>query len=109
MHPDPSEVAAECFSLEAVREPHELCPDHRTSTRRARGLVLVRLLIVDRNRRDVYERLVDQFANDPNVRVMFDRRSEDTPPSSSERRQDEDDSRADLWDEGGYIVVVTPD
>jgi hypothetical protein len=69
----------------------------------------VRLLIVDRNRPHVYERLLERFAHEPNVEVMFDRRSTGTTPRSHERRLDRDDSRANLWDEGGYIVVVTPD
>ena len=69
----------------------------------------MRLLIVDRHRPHVYERLLERFAEEPNVQVMFDRRSRDTAPRPDERRLDEDDSRANLWDEGGYIVVVTPD
>ena len=68
----------------------------------------MRLLIVDRNRPHVYARLLERFAQEPNVRVMFDRRSTDAAPRSDERRMDEPDSRANLWVEGGYIVVVTP-
>ena len=67
----------------------------------------MRLVIVDRNRPDVYQRMTDRFASDPKVRVMFDRRSRVTE-LPSDRRRDEDESKANLWDEG-YIVVVTPE
>ena len=66
-------------------------------------------MIVARHRPDVYELMAERFADEPGVRVMFDRRSDLAPPADAERRLDEDPSRADLWDEGGYLVVVLPD
>ena len=67
----------------------------------------MRLVIVDRNRPDVYQRMADRVASDPKVRVLVDRRSRVTE-LPADRRRDEDDSKANLWDEG-YIVVVTPE
>jgi hypothetical protein len=67
------------------------------------------LVIVARDRPDLYEQLTRQFANDANVRVMFDRRlTEDDAAAEDPRRANRRHANmqvlAKLW-LAGYAVV----
>jgi hypothetical protein len=66
------------------------------------------LVIVDRihpDRTQLFEHLSNHFADDPDVRVIFDRRSRVAPPPSSERR--EDDAVTETLATRGYIIVTS--
>jgi hypothetical protein len=75
--------------------------DHRSV---AVSRLLVRLVIVDRNRPEMYERLSDLFARAPHVQVIFDRRSGVGESPTTERRQEAEPE----FRSRGYIVVDVP-
>jgi hypothetical protein len=62
------------------------------------------LVIVDRNRADVFERLANRFAREPNIRVMFDRRRGPGTPPENERRDEV--AMGSLAD--GYVIIRRP-
>ena len=68
-----------------------------------------RLVIVDRGRRELFELLATRFAPEPQVRVVFDRRTRVIPPPSRERRQDEKASNATVCDQGYRVATVSTD
>jgi hypothetical protein len=65
-----------------------------------------RLVIVDRGRRELFELLVTRFAPEPQVRVVFDRRTRVVPPPSGDRRQAERRSNAHTPDQGYRVAPV---
>ena len=71
---------------------------------------MVKLIVVDRRKRQTYERLLEKFADDPNVRVMIDRRARqrrmrEVPHATIDRRSN--DRRRLVKDYGGrdYVVI----
>ena len=47
----------------------------------------MKLIIVDRSKPETYARLREQFAGDPNVKVMFEQRKDSRPSGGGERRR----------------------
>jgi hypothetical protein len=64
------------------------------------------LVIVARNRPDLFEQLANRFAREPHVRVMFDRRQGIATTSDGERRRAEEAANERLRTEGFVIVTA---
>ena len=64
------------------------------------------LVIVARDRPDLFEQLANRFAREPHVRVMFDRRQGLAPTGDGERRLAEEAANERLRTEGFIIVTA---
>jgi len=67
---------------------------------------VISLVIVARNRPDLFEQLANRFAREPSVRVMFDRRQTVAPPADVDRRRVQEAANQRLQAEGFIIVTA---
>jgi hypothetical protein len=73
----------------------------------------MKLIVVDRAKLQTFQKLIGQFAGDPNVRVMLDRRLKQIrkrdEPHNPDRRKSERRRLIKQWDGRDYIVVHLAD
>ncbi|HEV8309251.1 MAG TPA: hypothetical protein VGW35_16450 [Methylomirabilota bacterium] len=73
------------------------------------------VFVVRRSQSDVYKMLKERFAEDPDVRVVWDRRAGDRrkarrPVGRDQRRVDRRGAQPSTWETFGFLVVIeTPE